>query len=229
VRICLVVDVEHALKTLDFLNGLEDFEEHRLIGAGFGALILAMVKAHGSLARARRHVIKEKEKLHEYFSMRETFTLEGVVKSILATLMKRVATKSASKLREHVKEVLKGVPVEGINVLVFDILAGEEKELTTNEENAFDVLAAALSFPPVYEPVKIEDSLYCNLTYMTGVPKSTSCDLLALGVCEEEDDTPKTAVSIMERADKLRTSAIMKKRLILHEKVVKLDSSKMKL
>gem|GEM_PF-2035069 len=224
-RICLVVDVEHALKALDFLNDLKKPEEHRLIGAGFGALILAMVKAHGSLAQARRYVIKEKAKLHEYFSMRNTLTLEGVVKSLLATLMKRVATKPASKLREHVKEVLKGVPVEGINVLVFDILKGEEKELTTTKENVLDVLAAALSFPPVYEPVKIKDSLYCNLTYMTGVPESAHCDLLALGVCEEQDDVPKTAVSIMEKADRLRTSAIMKKRLILHEKVVKLGSN----
>lgn len=228
-KICLVVDVEHSLKTLDFLNDLEDLEEHQLVGAGFGALILAMIKAHGGLAQARRYVIKEREKLNEYFSMKESLTLEYVVRSILASLMKRVATKSASQLKEYVKETLRGVPVEGINVLLFDILIGKEKELTTTKKNVFDVLAAALSFPPMYEPVRIEDSLYCNLIYMTGVPESASCDLLALGLCKKENDIPKTAVSIMERVDKLRTSAIMKKRLTLHEKVVTLDSNKMKL
>ncbi|MDK2864523.1 MAG: hypothetical protein PWP37_715 [Thermotogota bacterium] len=219
-RMCLAVEAEHFLEVLDVLNELGGIEDHELIGMGAGALLPAMIRAHGGLARLRRYVLKEREKLREYFSVRNTLNLEGMVRSLLATLMKRVASKPVSKLKEHIREVLKGVTVENVHVLAFDITTGEEKELVTNRENCFDVLAAAISFPPLYEPVKIGDSLFCSLAYMTGIPGKGDFDFLVMSSYKEENDLPRSAIAIMERADRLRTKSIMDRRLSLYKRVI---------
>jgi len=220
-KVMISIDPEVALTAMDVIHEMNsNGEKLELVGAGFGSLLVAMIATHGNLAKARRIFLTNRKKILEFF--RWDLGLESLLKTMIASLMKKVSIVPFSRLKETVETLLGDGNLKGVEVMAFDLTRNTELHLKLGEHD-INILCGSLARPPLFEPVPFEEGLLCDLSYMVGIPEPGSFDLLIYGLKKPElNNKNAKALDFMEHGDRLRTFEISRRRLEKYPEVVKI-------